>query len=113
MRIRSAGPIRIRSRSSAWRVLWTEHGDLWPCSRFPVNSLVLSGSGVRAWRRESLDHAADRRVTCYYFLWDADFGPAFIKVCAFRAVSSPTSPVRPAVGRRNSLLPGRGVRQYH
>jgi hypothetical protein len=27
---------------------------------------------------------ADRRVTCYYFyLWDAGFGPAFIKVCAY------------------------------
>jgi hypothetical protein len=27
---------------------------------------------------------ADRRVTCYYFYhWDADFGPAFIKVCAW------------------------------
>jgi hypothetical protein len=27
---------------------------------------------------------ADRRVTCYYFyLWDADFGSAFIKVCAY------------------------------
>ena len=27
---------------------------------------------------------ADRRVTCFYFyLWDADFGPAFIKVCAW------------------------------
>jgi hypothetical protein len=26
----------------------------------------------------------DRRVTCYYFyLWDADFGPAFIKVCSY------------------------------
>jgi hypothetical protein len=26
----------------------------------------------------------DRRVTCYYFyLWDEDFGPAFIKVCAW------------------------------
>ncbi len=26
----------------------------------------------------------DRRVTCYYFyLWDADFGPAFIKVCVY------------------------------
>ncbi len=26
----------------------------------------------------------DRRVTCYYFyLWDADFGAAFIKVCAY------------------------------
>ncbi|HZM82197.1 MAG TPA: hypothetical protein VFC19_41285, partial [Candidatus Limnocylindrales bacterium] len=27
---------------------------------------------------------ADRRVTCYYFyLWDDDFGPGFIKVCAY------------------------------
>jgi len=27
---------------------------------------------------------ADRRVTCFYFyLWDADFGPAFVKVCAY------------------------------
>jgi hypothetical protein len=27
---------------------------------------------------------ADRRVSCFYFyLWDADFGPAFIKVCAY------------------------------
>jgi hypothetical protein len=27
---------------------------------------------------------ADRRVTCYYFyIWDEDFGPAFVKVCAY------------------------------
>ena len=27
---------------------------------------------------------ADRRVTCYYFyLWDEEFGPAFIKICAY------------------------------
>jgi hypothetical protein len=27
---------------------------------------------------------ADRRVTCYYFyLWDHDFGPGFIKVCSY------------------------------
>ena len=26
----------------------------------------------------------ERRVTCYYFyLWDTDFGPAFVKVCAY------------------------------
>ena len=26
----------------------------------------------------------DRRVTCYYFyLWDLDFGPAFIKICSY------------------------------
>jgi hypothetical protein len=27
---------------------------------------------------------ADRRVTCYYFyLWDEEFGPAFVEVCAY------------------------------
>ena len=27
---------------------------------------------------------ANRRVTCYYFyLWDVDFGPAFIKICSY------------------------------
>jgi hypothetical protein len=27
---------------------------------------------------------ADRRVTCFYcYLWDVDFGPAFIKICAY------------------------------
>ena len=27
---------------------------------------------------------ANRRVTCYYFyLWDVDFGPAFVKMCAY------------------------------
>jgi hypothetical protein len=27
---------------------------------------------------------AERRVSCYYFyLWDVDFGPAFIKICAY------------------------------
>lgn len=29
-------------------------------------------------------YKADRRVTCFYFyLWDEDFGPGFIKVCAY------------------------------
>ena len=29
-------------------------------------------------------HKADRRVTCYYFyIWDDDFGPGFIKICAY------------------------------
>jgi len=29
-------------------------------------------------------YKADRRVTVYYFyLWDADFGPAFVKLCAY------------------------------
>jgi hypothetical protein len=43
-------------------------------------------------RRETRDGSApsfsfgkaDRRVTCYYFyVWDDDFGPAFVKVCAY------------------------------
>ena len=29
-------------------------------------------------------HKADRRVSCYYFyVWDDDFGPGFIKICAY------------------------------
>ena len=29
-------------------------------------------------------YKANRRVTCsYFYLWDADFGPAFVKVCAW------------------------------
>jgi len=29
-------------------------------------------------------YKAERRVTCFYFyLWDVDFGPAFIKLCAY------------------------------
>ena len=29
-------------------------------------------------------YKADRRVTCYYFyLWDAEFGPGFIKICSY------------------------------
>jgi hypothetical protein len=39
------------------------------------------GEGNLAWFSF---YKADRRVTCYYFyLWDTDFGPAFIKVCAY------------------------------
>lgn len=41
-----------------------------------------------AYRREDSSwfsfFKADRRVTCFYFyLWDEDFGPAFIKVCTY------------------------------
>ncbi len=29
-------------------------------------------------------HRSDRRVSCYYFyLWDTDIGPAFIKICSY------------------------------
>ena len=39
---------------------------------------------MRAARRGSAFAKADRRVTCYYFyLWDEDFGPAFVKVCCY------------------------------
>ena len=41
---------------------------------------------------------ANRRVTCYYFyLWDDDFGPAFVKVCAWsenRMVSGQAEGIR-------------------
>ena len=40
-----------------------------------------TGQGEAVW---FTFYKADRRVTCYYFyLWDADFGPGFIKVCAY------------------------------
>jgi hypothetical protein len=30
------------------------------------------------------DNRVERRATCYYFyLWDDDFGPASIKICAY------------------------------
>jgi hypothetical protein len=39
------------------------------------------GTGKAVW---FTFYKADRRVTCFYFyLWDRDFGPAFIKVCAY------------------------------
>jgi hypothetical protein len=41
---------------------------------------VWTATGTPRWSF----YKADRRVTCYYFyLWDADFGAAFIKVCAW------------------------------
>ena len=69
---------------------------------------------------------ADRRVTCYYFyLWDDDFGPAFVKVCAYfpypakiwvnghewakrQAIKAAASPSRswPTASRPAMTLPG-------
>jgi hypothetical protein len=56
-------------------------------------------------------HKADRRVTCYYlYLWDEQFGPAFVKICAYfpypvklrngsTVTSGPSSrPARPGSG---------------
>jgi hypothetical protein len=40
-----------------------------------------NGSGGAVWFAFT---KADRRVTCYYFsVWDDDFGPGFVKVCAY------------------------------
>jgi hypothetical protein len=45
------------------------------CSTTPARA---GGSPHFGWGR------ADRRVSCFYFyLWDADFGPAFIKICSY------------------------------
>jgi len=45
------------------------------CSTTPARS---GGAPHFGWGR------ADRRVTCFYFyVWDADFGPVFIKICAY------------------------------
>ena len=63
--------------------------------RSGVAAIGVSQEFQRVWaayRRETKTAApqftfakADRRVTCYYFyLWDEGFGPAFIKVCAYR-----------------------------
>jgi len=40
-----------------------------------------TGTGAGVWFSYT---KAERRVSCYYFyLWDAEFGPAFIKICAY------------------------------
>ena len=47
----------------------------------PVFTATKKGAGKAVWFSFT---KADRRVTCYYFdLWDDDFGPAFVKVCAY------------------------------
>ena len=47
----------------------------------PVFLAVKKGAGQAVWFSFT---KANRRVTCYYFyLWDEDFGPAFVKVCAY------------------------------
>src|SRR6266404_6312107 len=62
--------------------------------RSGVAAIGVSQEFQRAWSAYQRDTKAaapqytfakaDRRVTCYYFyLWDEDFGPAFIKACAY------------------------------
>ncbi|MBX9639795.1 MAG: hypothetical protein K2X97_08725 [Mycobacteriaceae bacterium] len=47
----------------------------------PVFLATKKGAGAAVWFSFT---KAQRRVTCYYFyLWDDDFGPAFMKVCAY------------------------------
>ena len=62
-------------------------GRGWPRSGWRRSSRRCSpatkknGSGGAVWFSFT---KADRRVTCYYFyVWDDDFGPAFVKVCAY------------------------------
>src|SRR6478609_5806834 len=52
---------------------------------YPIPSPAIMEKIGTAFRRAVASFAeADRRVTCYYFyLWDDDFGPAFVKVCAY------------------------------
>jgi hypothetical protein len=52
---------------------------------------VVTTAATRASRDGGLPQfsygRAERRVTCYYFyVWDADFGPAFIKICAYSRI---------------------------
>ena len=85
-------------------------GPGWPRSGSPRSSRTCSPrrnasatTGFGGFRFK-----ADRRVTCFYvYLWDADFGPAFIKICAYfpypikvcsTATSGPT-PGRPGGDR--------------
>jgi hypothetical protein len=56
----------------------------------------------------------ERRVTCYYFyLWDVDFGPAFIKICAYFPYPGKIwvgDRVRPRQSRRHGgPLPLKGI----
>jgi hypothetical protein len=47
----------------------------------PVFLATKKGAGAVVWFSLT---KAQRRVTCYYvYLWDDDFGPAFVKVCAY------------------------------
>ena len=47
----------------------------------PVFTATKTGQTKSVWFSFT---KADRRVTCYYFyLYDAEFGPAFVKVCTY------------------------------
>ena len=52
----------------------------------------------------------DRRVSCYYFyLWDENFGPAFIKICAYFPVRHEAPVRREALGVEGGGRPSRRV----
>jgi hypothetical protein len=49
-------------------------------------------------------------VTCYYFyLWDEDFGQAFVKVCAYFAYPTKIRANRHEWAKRQALKAGIGV----
>jgi hypothetical protein len=63
-------------------------GSCWPqcLDRIYLNGYVPTlqvGGQVVQFPHFGWDRA-ERRVTCYYFyVWDEEFGPAFIKICAY------------------------------
>ena len=55
---------------------------------------------------------ADRRVSCYYFyLWDAEFGPAFIKLCAYFPYPAKIRVTGHEWAKRQALRAGIGSRE--
>jgi len=56
---------------------------------------------------------ADRRVTCFYFyVWDVDFGPAFIKVCAYFPYRSRFGSTDTSGPNAKPPMPGSGSPRY-
>jgi len=56
---------------------------------------------------------ADRRVTCFYFyVWDVDFGPAFIKVCAYFPYRSRSGSTDTSGPNAKPPMPGSGSPRY-
>jgi hypothetical protein len=70
----------MRKAASAGRSRVVAIGVAQEYARVFTASKAESGTGA-VWFSYN---RVDRRVTCYYFyLWDDDFGPAFVKICAY------------------------------
>ncbi len=87
-----------------WQAGRHGRGRGWPRSGWRRSSSeVFSATGVRGENGGAPRFSfakADRRVTCYYFyLWDDDFGPAFIKVCCLLPVPDQDLGQRARVGQ--------------